>query len=152
MANNKTADATNACSPGALANIGEEPLAVKYSNNKYVKTANDDGLHYTDAFYIEMYRLSHEQGMTYAQAYESLGFDTAELGQMRAAQAGYRSVRMAIITTRGRIPGSADGCRLCSMNTARHMSQAVALVKAEKIMLRTCSTVGLRLLSAWPIK
>ena len=73
-----------------------EVLAEKYRDNEYVRRAGRDGLHYTDAFYTEMYRLSHKDGMTYAQAYESMGFDIKELGYRRAAQAGYRSAKFVL--------------------------------------------------------
>ena len=56
----------------------------------------EKSLRYMDDFYIKMFRLSHDQGMTYAQAYRSLGYDTGELGERRAIQAGYRSGRFVM--------------------------------------------------------
>ena len=61
-----------------------------------MKKADKDGFHYTGDFYVEMHRLIRDKGMTYAGAYESLGFDTGELGYRRAAQAGYRSAKYAL--------------------------------------------------------
>ena len=63
---------------------------------KYVKKIDGDGIHYTDEFYLEMFRLTHDEGLTYVEAYKQLGFDTKELGERRAVQAGYRATRFAL--------------------------------------------------------
>ena len=62
----------------------------------HVEKHEEAAIRYTDEFYIEMFRLSHDKGLTYAQAYRSLGYDTEELGERRAIQAGYRSGRFVM--------------------------------------------------------
>lgn len=97
MSNNgKATSGITASARTTAAGIGEDEISGKYADKIYVRGIGKNGLHYTDAFYVEMYRRSHEQGMTYAQAYSSLGFDIEELGYRRATQAGYRSARFVI--------------------------------------------------------
>ena len=73
-----------------------EAQTAGYETNKYTDKVDSDGIHYTDEFYIEMFRRSRERGMTYAQVYNSLGYDTNDLGERRAKQAGYRSSRFVM--------------------------------------------------------
>lgn len=54
----------------------------------------------TDSFYskdfdIAMYKKIHDEGMTYIQAYNALGFDTNVLGEDRANAAGKRVMQKA---------------------------------------------------------
>ena len=63
---------------------------------EYVKKVDDKTVRYTDKFYLEMFRLSRDCGMTYAEAYKHLGFDADKLGEGRATQAGYRAARYAL--------------------------------------------------------
>ena len=63
---------------------------------EYVEKSAGKAIRYTDKFYLEMFRLSRDSGMTYAEAYRHLGFDTDKLGERRAVQAGYRAARYAL--------------------------------------------------------
>ncbi len=65
------------------------------SDNQYVADLDLDKkkLIYSKDFYIAMYKLI-EDGFTYVQAYEKLGFDTKKLGVDRANSAGKRAKKM----------------------------------------------------------
>lgn len=64
--------------------------------SKYVEKITGNGIKYTDDFYLEMFHLTHDEGLTYLEAYQRLGFDTDELGERRAVQAGYRASQYAL--------------------------------------------------------
>lgn len=70
---------------------------VVFADNDYV---DDFNMHtgkftYTKRFYMDLYKLVSEQGLTYVQAYNKLGFDTSVLGENRANSAGKRAAAMA---------------------------------------------------------
>ena len=73
----------------------ETEVRAHCSDNPYTLRIRGNNIYYTEAFYLEMYRLSHVEGLTYVEAYERLGYDTALLGKRRAEQAGYRSIKYA---------------------------------------------------------
>lgn len=74
-----------------------EKVRELYGGCKYtVKVYNDGRIRYSDRFYDEMYRLVHDEGRTYIEAYNELGYSTDVLGIKRAEQAGFRSIRHAM--------------------------------------------------------
>jgi hypothetical protein len=66
----------------------------KQLDNEFVADYRKGRIIYSKDFYIALYRKIQE-GMTYVQAYEALGFDTKILGTDRANACGKRAVQMA---------------------------------------------------------
>lgn len=66
-----------------------------FLDNPFLKDFNGRSIIYTKEFYIAMYKKIKEENMTYVEAYNSLGFSTAILGENRANSAGKRAVAMA---------------------------------------------------------
>ena len=68
---------------------------MAYVGHPYVRTVASNGdLYYTDEFYSAMYEKITRDGMTYVEAYNALGFNTAILTEARANAAGTRAVKM----------------------------------------------------------
>ena len=66
-----------------------------YANHPYVRIiANNGNIYYTEEFYSAMYEKIKGENMTYVEAYNALGFDTAVLTEARANSAGTRAVKM----------------------------------------------------------
>ena len=66
---------------------------LPFINPAYVKTIDNLGIHYTNDFYLSMFRLTRPpSNLSYLDAYRSLGFDTEHLGERRAVQAGYKPI------------------------------------------------------------
>lgn len=63
--------------------------------NPFYAGHKGDQIIFTDDFYIEIYKKITLEGMTYAEAYNELGFDTAVLGAPRANAVGVRVMKMA---------------------------------------------------------
>ena len=68
---------------------------VPFLDNPYLDTFHGHTIVYHKEFYVAMYKKIHEEGMTYVEAYNALGFDTKILGENRANSAGKRVMQMA---------------------------------------------------------
>ncbi len=70
----------------------KDKYVIEATDNQYVADLDVKTMRlmYSKDFYIVMYKKISE-GMTYVQAYESLGFDTSKLGIDRANSAGKRA-------------------------------------------------------------
>lgn len=66
-----------------------------FLDNPFLKDFRGDDIIYTKDFYVALYKKIAEEHMTYVDAYNSLGFSTAALGENRANAAGKRAVQMA---------------------------------------------------------
>jgi hypothetical protein len=86
-----------------------DPKMEKQMENDFVMDFSNGKIRYSKDFYMAMHK-AIENGMTYVQAYESLGFDVKVLGVNRANSAGKRAEQMA---SEGKLnsvdPGSYDG-------------------------------------------
>ena len=63
---------------------------IPFLDNEFVTGFKEDRLYYSTDFDIAMYKKIHDEGLTYVQAYNALGFDTNVLGENRANAAGKR--------------------------------------------------------------
>lgn len=63
---------------------------IPFLDNPFVTGFKGERLYYSKDFDVAMYKKITEEGMTYVQAYNALGFDTAVLGTDRANAAGKR--------------------------------------------------------------
>lgn len=68
---------------------------IPFLDNPFVDWFKEDRLFYTKDFDVAMYKKIHDEGMTYVQAYNALGFDTKILGEDRANAAGKRVMQKA---------------------------------------------------------
>lgn len=68
---------------------------IPFLDNEFVAGFKEDRLFYSKDFDIAMYKKIHEEGMTYVEAYNALGFDTNILGVDRANAAGKRVMQKA---------------------------------------------------------
>lgn len=68
---------------------------IPFLDNEFVKDFNGDRLYYTKDFDVAMYKKIHDEGMSYVEAYNALGFDTSVLGEDRANAAGKRVMEKA---------------------------------------------------------
>lgn len=68
---------------------------IPFLDNEFVTGFKEDRLFYSKDFDIAMYKKIHEEGMTYVEAYNALGFDTNILGVDRANAAGKRIMQKA---------------------------------------------------------
>ena len=68
---------------------------VPFLDNPFLDTFHGHTIVYHKEFYVAMYKKIHEEGMTYVEAYNALGFDTKILGENRANSAGKRVMQMA---------------------------------------------------------
>ena len=66
-----------------------------FLDNPFLDTFHGHTIVYHKEFYVAMYKKIHEEGMTYVEAYNALGFDTKILGENRANSAGKRVMQMA---------------------------------------------------------
>ncbi len=66
-----------------------------FLDNPFLKDLRGNSIIYTRDFYVALYKKISEEHMTYVDAYNSLGFSTAILGEDRANAAGKRAVQMA---------------------------------------------------------
>ena len=83
---------------------------VPFLDNPFMDDFHGHAIVYAKDFYVAMYKKIHDEGMTYVEAYNALGFDTKILGENRANAAGKRVMKMAaqnkLFTTD---PASYDG-------------------------------------------
>lgn len=68
---------------------------IPFLDNEFVIGFKEDRLFYSKDFDIAMYKKIHDEGMTYVEAYNALGFDTNVLGVDRANAAGKRVMQKA---------------------------------------------------------
>lgn len=68
---------------------------IPFLDNEFVVGFKEDRLFYSKDFDVAMYKKIKEEGMTYVQAYNALGFDTDILGTDRANAAGKRVMEKA---------------------------------------------------------
>lgn len=68
---------------------------IPFLDNEFVTGFKEDRLFYSKDFDIAMYKKIHDEGMTYVEAYNALGFDTNVLGVDRANAAGKRVMQKA---------------------------------------------------------
>lgn len=68
---------------------------IPFLDNEFVAGFKEDRLFYSKDFDVAMYKKITEEGMTYVQAYNALGFDTEILGENRANAAGKRVMEKA---------------------------------------------------------
>jgi hypothetical protein len=68
---------------------------IPFLDNPFLDTFHGHTIVYHKEFYVAMYKKIHEEGMTYVEAYNALGFDTKILGENRANSAGKRVMQMA---------------------------------------------------------
>lgn len=73
----------------------EMNLASILGENPYFVGVKGKQIIYSDDFHAAMYQKIHEDGMTYVEAYNALGFNTRVLGIGRANCAGQRAVAAA---------------------------------------------------------
>ena len=71
-----------------------DPKLMKQMDNEFVVGFSNGRIRYSKDFYMAMH-IAIQNGMTYAKAYESLGFDLNLLGTDRANAAGKRAEQMA---------------------------------------------------------
>lgn len=68
---------------------------IPFLDNEFVTGFKEDRLFYSKDFDVAMYKKIKEEGMTYVQAYNALGFDTKILGENSANAAGKRVMEKA---------------------------------------------------------
>ena len=68
---------------------------IPFLDNEFVTGFKEDSLFSSKDFDIAMYKKIHDEGMTYVEAYNALGFDTNILGTDRANAAGKRVMQKA---------------------------------------------------------
>ena len=68
---------------------------VPFLDNPFLDTFHGHTIVYHKEFYVAMYKKIHDEGMTYVEAYNALGFDTKIRGENRANSAGKRVMQMA---------------------------------------------------------
>lgn len=68
---------------------------VPFLDNPFLEDFHGHTIVYHKDFYVAMYKKIHDEGMTYVEAYNALGFDTKILGENRANSAGKRVMQMA---------------------------------------------------------
>ena len=68
---------------------------IPFLDNPFVVGFKEDRLFYSKDFDVAMYKKINDEGMTYVEAYNSLGFDTNVLGENRANAAGKRVMEKA---------------------------------------------------------
>lgn len=83
---------------------------IPFLDNPFLEDFHGNTIVYHKDFYVAMYKKIHDEGMTYVEAYNALGFDTKVLGENRANSAGKRVMQLA---AQGKLfaadPASYDG-------------------------------------------
>ena len=83
---------------------------VPFLDNPFLDTFHGHTIIYSKDFYVALYKKILDEGMTYVEAYNALGFDTKILGENRANAAGKRVMKMARENRLFTVdPGSYDG-------------------------------------------
>jgi hypothetical protein len=68
---------------------------IPFLDNEFVTGFKEDRLYYSKDFDVAMYKKINDEGKTYVEAYNALGFDTKILGENRANAAGKRVMEKA---------------------------------------------------------
>lgn len=109
---------------------------VPFLDNPFLDTFHGHTIVYHKDFYAAMYKKIHDEGMTYVQAYNALGFDTKILGENRANAAGKRVMQMAredrLFTTK---PSSYDGSVPPEKMGKLAPAEEIAYLKARNMYL-----------------
>ena len=106
--------------------------------NEFVADYRKGRIIYSKDFYVALYKKIQE-GMTYVQAFEALGFSTKVLGTDRANACGKRAVQMAKEGTLNTVdPSSYDGSV---------PEEEMAYLKARNIYLETIFEIKKKTLS-----
>lgn len=109
---------------------------VPFLDNPFLEGFHGHTIVYHKDFYVAMYKKIHDEGMTYVEAYNALGFDTKILGENRANSAGKRVMQMArenrLFTTD---PSNYDGSVPREKMGALSPEEELAYLKARNLYL-----------------
>lgn len=115
--------------------------------NEFVADYRKGRIIYSKDFYIALYKKIQE-GMTYVQAFEALGFSTKVLGTDRANACGKRAVQMA---KEGKLntvdPSTYDGSVPMEKMGKMTPEEELAYLKARNIYLETVYEIKKKTLS-----
>ena len=115
--------------------------------NEFVADYRKGRIIYSKDFYVALYKKIQE-GMTYVQAFEALGFSTKVLGTDRANACGKRAVQMAKEGTLNTVdPSSYDGSVPMEMMGKMTPEEEMAYLKARNIYLETIFEIKKKTLS-----
>lgn len=119
----------------------------KQLDNPFVSDYRNGRIIYSKDFYIALYKKIQE-GMTYVQAFEALGFSTKVLGTDRANACGKRAVKMA---KEGKLntvdPSAYDGSVPMEKMGKMTPEEEFAYLKARNIYLETVYEIKKKTLS-----
>ena len=107
---------------------------IKATDNEFVDDLQGDRLIYSKDFYIVL-RKKLDAGMGAVEAYESLGFDTKELGKDRAYAAAQRAKNMDINENYYIDPSNYDGSAPREMMGELSPAEELAYLKARNMFL-----------------
>ena len=115
--------------------------------NEFVADYRKGRIIYSKDFYVALYKKIQE-GMTYVQAFEALGFSTKVLGTDRANACGKRAVQMA---KEGKLntvdPSTYDGSVPMEKMGKMTPEEEMAYLKARNIYLETIFEIKKKTLS-----
>ena len=115
--------------------------------NEFVADYRKGRIIYSKDFYVALYKKIQE-GMTYVQAFEALGFSTKVLGTDRANACGKRAVQMAQEGTLNTVdPSSYDGSVPMEKMGKMTPEEEMAYLKARNIYLETIFEIKKKTLS-----
>lgn len=115
--------------------------------NEFVADYRKGRIIYSKDFYVALYKKIQE-GMTYVQAFEALGFSTKVLGTDRANACGKRAVQMAKEGTLNTVdPSSYDGSVPMEKMGKMTPEEEMAYLKARNIYLETIFEIKKKTLS-----
>ena len=115
--------------------------------NGFVADYRKGRIIYSKDFYVALYKKIQE-GMTYVQAFEALGFSTKVLGTDRANACGKRAVQMAKEGTLNTVdPSSYDGSVPMEKMGKMTPEEEMAYLKARNIYLETIFEIKKKTLS-----
>ena len=115
--------------------------------NEFVADYRKGRIIYSKDFYVALYKQIQE-GMTYVQAFEALGFSTKVLGTDRANACGKRAVQMAKEGTLNTVdPSSYDGSVPMEKMGKMTPEEEMAYLKARNIYLETIFEIKKKTLS-----
>ena len=115
--------------------------------NEFVADYRKGRIIYSKDFYVALYKKIQE-GMTYVQAFEALGFGTKVLGTDRANACGKRAVQMAKEGTLNTVdPSSYDGSVPMEKMGKMTPEEEMAYLKARNIYLETIFEIKKKTLS-----
>ena len=115
--------------------------------NEFVADYRKGRIIYSKDFYVALYKKIQE-GMTYVQAFEALGFSTKVLGTDRANACGKRAVQMAKEGTLNTVdPSSYDGSVPMEKMGKMTPEEEMAYLKARNIYLESIFEIKKKTLS-----